>query len=124
MLSWIVGIIPVLPLAADVGLCTQYCQCQQGSFLTCSHFSCSRVILGKLACNDGKLVLRSRVGTIDNRWCYFLLFFYRILICLYFFTIDFQPCSESTSGSEIFSLSRLVSRQRSREGYADFSATV
>jgi len=28
---------------------------------------------------------------IDNRWCYSQLFFYRILICLYFFPIDFQP---------------------------------
>jgi len=30
--------------------------------------------------------------SISNRWHYFLLFFYRISICLYFFTIDFQPC--------------------------------
>jgi len=28
---------------------------------------------------------------IDNRWRYSLLFFYRISIRLYFFTIDFQP---------------------------------
>jgi len=28
---------------------------------------------------------------IDNRWRFSLLFFYRILIRLYFFTIDFQP---------------------------------
>jgi len=27
---------------------------------------------------------------IDNRWRHSLLFFYRISICLYFFTIDFQ----------------------------------
>jgi len=31
--------------------------------------------------------------SIGNRWRYSLLFFYRISIYLYFFTIDFQPCT-------------------------------
>jgi len=29
--------------------------------------------------------------SIGNRWRYFLLFFYQLSICVYFFTIDFQP---------------------------------
>jgi len=35
-------------------------------------------------------VAESRLVTIGNRWRYSLLFFYRISICLYFFTIYFQ----------------------------------
>jgi len=38
------------------------------------------------------ICLHNRRLVIDNRWRYSLLFFYRISICLYFLTIDCQPC--------------------------------